>query len=41
MSNWEDLKTTLKEKSTNKYHAELLLFLIVAQPQISISLLDR
>jgi len=41
-SNWgEDLKTTLKEKSTNKYHSELLLFLDVTGPQISISLLDR
>ena len=39
-SNWEDLKTTLKEKSTNKFHAELLLFLDVTRPQISIFLLD-
>ena len=41
-SNWgDDLKTTLKGKSANKYHSELLLFLDVTGPQISISFLDR
>ena len=33
-SNLEYLKTTLKEKSTNTYHAELLLFLDVTRAQI-------
>ena len=33
-SNWgEDLKSTLKEKSTNKYHSELLLYLDETGPQ--------